>query len=98
MSTLHLVRQSAFSSTDFQQCLSVLGQLDSIVLMDDGCYNLKHTLMTSLLKRAGNKININVISTHAQARAIETIATVSYIDMADVVELTFNHNKVITWQ
>lgn len=106
MSTLHLVRQSAFASNDFEQCLNVLGQRDSIVLMDDGCYNLKHVLMVSLLKQANSvtnsevdsKININVISTHAQARAIEKMTTVSYIDMADVVALTFNHNKVITWQ
>lgn len=106
MSTLHLVRQSAFTSNDFQQCLSVLGEQDSIVLMDDGCYNLKHPLMDSLVKQVNNvvssavnrKINISVILTHAQARAIETMAMVSYIGMADVVALTFNHNKVITWQ
>ena len=98
MSTLHLVRQSAFATNDFAQCLSVLDHQDSIVLMDDGCYNLKHSLMDSLLKRVDGTININVITTHVQARAIETMATINHIDMADVVELTFNHNKVITWQ
>jgi len=76
----------------------VLEQQDAIVLMDDGCYNLKHPLMDSLIKRADSTISINVISNHAQARAIETLATVEHIEMPDVVELTFNHNKVITWQ
>jgi tRNA 2-thiouridine synthesizing protein B len=98
MSTLHLVRQSAFATNDFAQCLSVLDNQDSIVLMDDGCYNLKHTLMDSLLKRVNDTININVIRSHAQARAIETMATIQHISIADVVNLTFNHNKVITWQ
>jgi len=98
MSTLHLVRQSAFTTNDFTQCLSVLDHQDTVVLMDDGCYNLKHPLMDSLLKRVDGTININIISSHAQARAIKTMAKISHIDMADVVALTFNHNKVITWQ
>ncbi|KGJ87648.1 sulfurtransferase complex subunit TusB [Colwellia psychrerythraea] len=98
MSTLHLVRQSAFATNDFAQCLSVLDHQDSIVLMDDGCYNLKHSLMDSLIKRVDGTININVISSHAQARAIETLTEINHIEMSDVVELTFNHKKVITWQ
>lgn len=98
MSTLHLVRQSAFSTNDLEQCLSVLGQQDSVVLMDDGCYNLKHPLMQGLIKQENGTITIYVISSHAQARAIKKITTINHIDMADVVDLTFNHNKVITWQ
>ncbi|KGJ90109.1 sulfurtransferase complex subunit TusB [Colwellia psychrerythraea] len=98
MSTLHLVRKSAFTTNDFAQCLSVLDQQDSVVLMDDGCYNLKHPLMDSLIKRSESTISINVISNHAKARAIETLAAIQHIEMNDVVELTFTHNKVITWQ
>ena len=98
MSTLHIVRQSAFASNDFAQCLSVLEHQDSVVLMDDGCYNLKHSLMDSLIKRVDGSVNINVVVSHARARAIEIIATVNAIEMSDVVELTFTHKKVITWQ
>ncbi|MEY8214101.1 MAG: sulfurtransferase complex subunit TusB [Colwellia sp.] len=98
MSTLHLVRKSAFTTNDFAQCLSVLDHQDAIVLMDDGCYNLKHSLMDNLIKRANSTITINVITNHAQARAIEALTAVKHIDISDVIELTFNHNKVITWQ
>ena len=98
MSTLHLVRKSAFTTNDFAQCLSVLDQQDAIVLMDDGCYNLKHPLMDSLIERANSTVSINVIANHAQARSIETLAAINKIKMNDVVELTFNHQKVITWQ
>ncbi|MCP4987292.1 MAG: sulfurtransferase complex subunit TusB [Colwellia sp.] len=98
MSTLHLVRQSAFATNDFAQCLSVLAQQDSIVLMDDGCYNLKHSLMDSLIKRVDGSILIHVVSSHAEARAIESDEAIKHIEMTDVVVLTFNHNKVITWQ
>jgi tRNA 2-thiouridine synthesizing protein B len=98
MSSLHLVRQSAFATNDFAQCLSVLDHQDAIILMDDGCYNLKHALMDSLIKRVDDTITIHVIASHAKARAIESMATVKHIEMTDVVELTFNHSKVITWQ
>jgi tRNA 2-thiouridine synthesizing protein B len=98
MSTLHLVRKSAFTTNDFAQCLSVLDEQDTIVLMDDGCYNLKHPLMDSLIKRADSTISINVLANHTRARAIETHAAVEHIEMNDIVELTFSHNKVITWQ
>jgi len=98
MSTLHLVRQSAFATNDFAQCLSVVDHQDSIVLMDDGCYNLKHSLMDSLIKRVEGTLGIHVITSHAQARALDITAEIQHIEMSDVVELTFNHTKVITWQ
>ncbi len=66
--------------------------------MDDGCYNLKHALLDSLIKRVDGSININVIAEHAKARALELSIAVNAIEMVDVVELTFKHNKVITWQ
>ena len=78
--------------------MSVLEHHDAIVLMDDGCYNLKHSLLESLINRVDGLININVIAMHAKARALGLIAAVNSIEMNDVVELTFKHDKVITWQ
>ncbi|MBU2871465.1 sulfurtransferase complex subunit TusB [Colwellia sp. E2M01] len=98
MNTLHLVRKSAFTHNDFAQCLSMFAQDDAIVFMDDGCYNLNHTLIKSLLERMGKNINLNVISSHAQARAIDNHLNVKCIAMSDLVDLTFTHKQVITWQ
>jgi len=98
MSTLHLVRQSAFATNDFAQCLSVLDNQDCFILMDDGCYNLKHTLIESLIKRVDASVTIHIIASHAKARAIEATTTIKHIEMKNAVELTFIHNKVITWQ
>jgi tRNA 2-thiouridine synthesizing protein B len=66
--------------------------------MDDGCYNLKHSLLESLIKRVDDLININIIAMHAKARALGLITAVNAIEMSDLVELTFKHDKVITWQ
>jgi tRNA 2-thiouridine synthesizing protein B len=96
MSTLHLVRQSAFATNDFAQCLNVVNQHDAIVLMDDGCYNVNHTLINNLLKQVGD--NINLVASHAKARAIEANKMIKLIEMVDVVTLAFIHSKVITWQ
>lgn len=99
MSTLHLVRQSAFRTNDFEQCLSIIAPQDTIVLMDDGCYNLQHPLTSSFLTYENNEVTIACIGTHAQGRAIINIQeAVKKIEMAEVVELTFTHKKVITWQ
>ena len=97
MTTLHIVRQSAFNTNDFFQCLQVLGKKDVIVFIDDGCYNLLHSLINNI---DNNKnIQLKVIKQHAKARAIiinEEVFT--QITMTDLVSLTFDNDRVITWQ
>lgn len=97
MTTLHIVRQSAFSSDDFAQCLQLLGNNDVITFIDDGCYNLQHNLINSI---DGNKnIQLTVVEQHANARAIAiNDAIITKITMADLVTLTFENDRVITWQ
>lgn len=97
MPTLHIVRQSAFNSDDFAQCIQVLRNNDEIVFIDDGCYNLQHPLMKTISNLAN--IKLNVIDKHAQARGI-TIDESLYtsINMGNLVELTLTTNRVITWQ
>jgi len=97
MTILHLVRKSAFETSDFEQCINTMTCGDQLILLDDGCYNVHHHLMTSLMK---NKIfdKVMIIQSHAQARAIQPQRFTQFIPMADLVELTFKYNSVITWQ
>lgn len=97
MTTLHIVRQSAFTTNDFYQCIQTLGDEDNIVFTDDGCYNLQHNLLNTI--DSNKNIHLMVISPHAQARAI-TIneALCTKITMADLVSQTFKNDRVITWQ
>lgn len=98
MSILHLVRRSAFETSDFEQCINSLTTTDHVILLDDGCYNIQHPLF--------NKINvdISVLKTHAQARAIAQIQLleenkkINLISMDDLVTLTFSYHSVVTWQ
>jgi len=97
MPTLHIVRQSAFNSDDFAQCIQVLRDNDVIVFIDDGCYNLHHKLINSIDSEAN--IQLNVIGKHAQARGIKIDEKLfSVINMNNLVELTLTTNRVITWQ
>ena len=97
MSTLHLVRQSAFSSNDFAQCIQTLGNEDVIALIDDGCYNMKHPLISTI--DSHKNIQLKVIEQHANARGMIYDDNIfEKITMNELVELTFTHNRVITWQ
>jgi tRNA 2-thiouridine synthesizing protein B len=99
MTTLHIVRQSAFTTNDFYQCLQLLGNDDCVVFTDDGCYNLQHHLIDTIHSDNSKNIQLMALSSHAKARAI-TIkpGLCTEIDMAALVSLTFNNDRVITWQ
>ena len=97
MSTLHIVRQSAFNTSDYLECSKIIQSNDTVVFCDDGCYNLSHSI-TNLLLDKKTLISLKVIEFHAQARAIKIPSTVEAVNMGALVDLTFQHDKVITWQ
>ncbi|PCI62770.1 MAG: sulfurtransferase complex subunit TusB [Gammaproteobacteria bacterium] len=93
MSILHLVRTSAYQHDDLAQCLQVYSAEDTIVLMDDGCYNLAHPL----LKQVSSK-RLLIIIEHCQARAVTFEKNKQAIVLAQLTPLLFSHDSVITWQ
>jgi len=98
MSMLHLVRTSAFQTTDFEQCLNVIQASDTIVLLDDGCYNVNHDLWQIAL----SKITLSalyIIEAHALARAI-TIdkQNINTLSLDALMTLICETEKSVTWQ
>lgn len=99
MNTLHLIRTSGFETTHFASALRVVSAHDAIVLLDDGCYNVHHTLMTDELIQTLTLNNaVYIINTHSKARAITNTAQYNVIEISTVVDLCMQYNKVITWQ
>jgi len=98
MSMLHLVRASAFQSNDFEQCLNVIQTNDTIVLLDDGCYNLNHDLWQQAL----NKIALPalyIVEAHAQARAISMDKSkINVLSLDALMALICETEKSVTWQ
>jgi tRNA 2-thiouridine synthesizing protein B len=97
MSILHIVRNSAFSSNDLIQCLALINEHDTLALIDDGCYNVNHPSFKKLTIDYP-RLKIKVMMQHANARAVIVEQPTTVIEMKDLVELTFTHENVITWQ
>jgi len=94
MSILHLVRTSAYQHDDLAQCLQLFNdQIDAIVLIDDGCYNLTHSLLANIEKK-----NIFAIYEHCDARAMIVSSNQEAISLAQLTKLFFSYDSVITWQ
>jgi tRNA 2-thiouridine synthesizing protein B len=98
MSMLHLIRTSAFQTSDFEQCLNVAQTGDTIVLLDDGCYSLTHDLWHQAL----SKITLSalyIIKDHAQARSINIDKEkVNDLTLAALMTLICKTEKLVTWQ
>jgi len=97
MAILHIIRQSAFNSSDLEQCSKLATKVDTIVLIDDACYNVTHPLIKHIVDQLPG-IAIKIMHSHAQARAISIVKPITAIAMNDLIDLTFSHEKVITWQ
>ena len=93
MSNLHIVRSSAFQSSQLQQCLLMLHNDDRVFLIDDGAYNVNHPLLVQLNNQ------ILVLDVHLSARNI-TLTKANQISASyiDLVTETENAENVITWQ
>lgn len=92
---LHIVRVSGFSSQALSQCLTMCLADDSILLLDDGCYNLANNELADAL--AHKKITtVFFVEEHAKARA-QYSNDFKPITLADVLPLIFNHNNTTTW-
>jgi tRNA 2-thiouridine synthesizing protein B len=98
MSCLHIVRTSAFQSSELTECLSIIGSTDAMLLMDDGCYNLQHVALQQKLRQ--NQMPFYVIAQHVLARSIKlpTAVCVNPIALENVAALIFNFDNSITWQ
>lgn len=96
-SILHLVRKSAFETSDFQQCLAVIGTNDALVLLDDGCYNVKHPSFTNIDSIIPLS-KIYVIGHHSSARNVTMPEGIAKISLTDLVSLVATNDKTITWQ
>ena len=97
MAMLHIIRNSAFNNNSLSQCLAMCMAQDTILLMDDGCYNLQHPLLLDMPTKH-SEINVHFLQLHATARAQHTEQGLfTAVSMEDVLQLIFSHDNAITW-
>jgi len=98
MNILHIQRTSAYEKNDFVQCIQSIKPDDALVFIDDGCYNLNHSLFTHL-KKQHPTLAVFHLHTHAKARFIEFDKNLSKpISITQLIALTFRYDSTITWQ
>lgn len=93
--TLHLLRQSPFDANDLANCCNILKENDTVVLLDDGCYTLSHSLLSELYN---NCTNIFVIKQHAVSRGLKITSSIQSINITTLNQLIFEHSNSVTWQ
>ena len=97
MSILHTVNSSPLQTLALQQCLTLLGDHDSLLLIEDGVI-ATHALHPYLetLQQLASQGRLMVLGPDLQARGIdnEIGKKCSY---ADFVNLVINHKSQMTW-
>ncbi len=94
LTILHLMRCSAFSNNNLQDCLANLTKQDALVLIDDGCYTVNHPCLTEVIE----DFNVFIITEHALARGLNIQANINSITLSELTDLLFTHHSVVTWQ
>lgn len=95
MATLHIIRTSAFVDNQLALCCNTMKHEDAIVLLDDGIYNLKHSLVETQRPNT-----IYTVASHAKARgiAVNEFDGITLITIEQLVSLTCEFEVSITWQ
>ena len=90
MAMLHIIRRSGFTSNALAQCLSMVLADDSILLMDDGCYNVNHPLLLEALTSKPNTA-VYFVDVHTSARAQAPIQVQKQVPKAQQDNISANN-------
>ncbi len=101
MSTLHTVNKPSWSSDLLQSCLRLLVAGDTLLLIEDGAYNVR-TLpaLAASLNLSLEQLHICVLRDDLLARGLaeaELATCMSAIDHAAFVSLVCQHQQSVHW-
>jgi len=89
---LHLIQRNPFSHGVFDECLKLVQNNDSILLMGDGVYSLKHPILSTIEQP------IYALEADCLGRGLETqLDGITFIDMARFVKLCSQHKQTLSW-
>ncbi|MFT7472943.1 MAG: tRNA 2-thiouridine synthesizing protein B [Kiritimatiellia bacterium] len=95
MSCLHTINRSPDSKL-LESCLKVINADDAILFIEDGVY---HCISLTNLPTIAESVKVYALREDMLARATlsKTMDTVEEIDTARFVELSCEHDKVVSW-
>ena len=93
--TINIVRLSPSNLGNFQAFIPSIKSSDAILLMDDGCYFLKHSSYKILANRTNN---FYIIAQHAISRGVNIPTNINVITFTELNALIFLHKNSVSWQ
>jgi len=96
--TLHIINKSPYDSASVRECLAILDQSDTVVLIENGVYAALNNSPTQLL--LVNKCHrIFAIEDDVQARGLSTKISDDFqrIDYLGFVELCAENSPIQSW-
>ncbi|WNZ54635.1 sulfurtransferase complex subunit TusB [Microbulbifer sp. MKSA007] len=94
--TLHIVSKSPYTSSALKECLGAFTQDDSLLLIEDGVYALRHEALETV-----PSTQIFCLEADATARGQQQFAVnmdrVEMIDDARWVQLCTEHQPIVSW-
>jgi len=98
MSSLHLVNKGNQSSDALNLCRTALALNDSVLFIQDGCYNVLPGELEVLIE-AFPEVTFHVLEPDLRARGLlnRRHPSVIMVDYNGFVELTEQHNPVLSW-
>lgn len=97
---LHTVNKSPLSHQALANCLKVMGNEDSLLLIEDGVYGaLAGTASSDTLAHLASSGRLHVLSEDVNARGLtdRLISNVSQVDYAGFVDLVASHESSMAW-
>lgn len=101
MSTLHTVNKASWSSAVLQSCLRVISTGDTLLLMEDGTYNvLTLDILAASLEIGLEQLQVCVLRDDMLARGLaesELPGHITAVDHTGFVELACRHQQSVHW-
>lgn len=101
MTTLNIINKSPFEKRTLEQCLSRIGEGDSVLLIEDAVVAaVSGTLFSDQLKNSAKTNPLYVLEPDLQARGLAESGLVSgfnTVDYTKFVSLVTEHDRVHSW-
>lgn len=101
MTTLNIVNKSPFEKHTLEQCLSRVGEGDSVLLIEDATVAaVDNTRYADKLKSSAEQIKLYVLQPDLQARGLgesNLVPGLNTVDYTGFVSLVTEHDRVHSW-
>jgi tRNA 2-thiouridine synthesizing protein B len=100
MSELHTVNKSPFEKNSFDSCVAYAKEGSAILLIEDGVYAAMQGTKFADVVSGLSGVKVCVLGPDLKARGLsadKVVSGVEVVDYAGFVDLSVEHDKVVSW-